>query len=306
LYELLSGSLPYAEANSLGELMVSIITADIPLLQDRAPWVPAEIAEIVHRAISRDVAKRYQHAGELRDALARLIPEGPRMTPGDLAAVAPHQRVVVAQRLVVSDDGMLRATARTTAGATRTGETVRKSSNAPAVLAAIAGLLACGGLATAGYLRLRPPAPAAEPAPSAAPVVILSEPAAAPEATPLIVSFELAVGPEGVEVTIDGEKPPIKAGKIAVSGLPGTTRKVVVRLGSEEKEHLVAITHSGLVPSRIELAPKPRATSRPASAGAPRRTGEKKPDKPAGSAPAAAQAPPKATPKVETGTDEFK
>ncbi|HVJ17096.1 MAG TPA: serine/threonine-protein kinase [Polyangiaceae bacterium] len=36
LYELLCGTLPYADASSLGELMVHIITSDIPLLQDKA------------------------------------------------------------------------------------------------------------------------------------------------------------------------------------------------------------------------------------------------------------------------------
>src|SRR5262245_50655934 len=46
LYELLSGGSPYPQASTLGELILSICSDDIPLLQDRAPWVPPELAEI--------------------------------------------------------------------------------------------------------------------------------------------------------------------------------------------------------------------------------------------------------------------
>jgi serine/threonine-protein kinase len=113
MYELLSGALPWAEANSLGELMVAIITADLPLIQDKAPWVPPELAEITHRAISRDITKRFQSAGELRDALAAIIPDGARITPDMMQGVDPNHRAYVAPRLQMTDDGMLRATTRT-------------------------------------------------------------------------------------------------------------------------------------------------------------------------------------------------
>ena len=98
LYHLLSGSLPYPEDPSFAELMVAILTADIPLLQDRAPWVVPELAEVTHKAISRALDKRYLHAGEFRDALTALLPPSPRLLPEELVAVPQEQRDFVAPR----------------------------------------------------------------------------------------------------------------------------------------------------------------------------------------------------------------
>src|SRR5688572_22234464 len=121
LYELLCGQLPYGDASSLGELMVSIITADIPLLQDKAPWVPPELAEVAHRAMSRDLARRFQNAGEMRDALAALVQDGSRITGDMLVGLSAEQRAFVAPRLQMTDDGMLRATTRTGLSVTQIG-----------------------------------------------------------------------------------------------------------------------------------------------------------------------------------------
>jgi eukaryotic-like serine/threonine-protein kinase len=112
LYELLCGRIPYTEAATLGELILSICTEDIPLLQDKAPWVPPELAEATHRAISRDADKRFADAAALRDALLKLLPDGPRLTSEMLIPLSESQRGLVAPRYENIDSGMLHAKSR--------------------------------------------------------------------------------------------------------------------------------------------------------------------------------------------------
>jgi serine/threonine-protein kinase len=279
LWELLSGGSPFSNATSLGGLMASIITEELPLLQDRAPWVPAELAEIVHRAMSRDVSKRYQTAGELRDALSGFVGGAATLFPQMLAPVSEEQRATAAERLVLTDDGMLRATARTGVTLSRTGSREKKRSVVPYVLvgivvsAALAGGLAWklrGGAAPAVTVAEAPKP--ATPAPPAVVTVVQVAPAVIRKAT-------LGVKPAGVEVTVDGVATAVSGGGVELEGPVGTTRKVELRFEGRSETRIVAITESGLVPDAIEVGaapPPPAAPPKTArttkSASAPRAT----------------------------------
>ncbi len=303
LYELLSGALPYADANSLGELMVAIITADLPLLQDKAPWVPPELAEITHRAISRDINRRFQSAGELRDALAAIVPDGARITPDMLQGIDPNHRAYVAPRLQMTDDGMLRATTRTGLAVTQMGPP-KKKSNA-AVLAGIMGaVIVLGGVAAGLVLSKKPPPDAAASRPEPPPIirsVIVTERVAAEVEKK---TFDLIVAaPPDVVVTIDDQPATLAGDKLAITGAPGATRRVKVALGDQVQEQTVAITEGGLIPPRLELKKQLVAAARPAG-GKPGAAAEK-PGAAAAAKPADAAKPVK-KPQVETGMDEFK
>jgi serine/threonine-protein kinase len=107
LWELLSGTSPFPQPRSLGALMASIITEDLPLIQDLAPWVSAPVAEVVHRAMSRDIDQRYGSAAELRDALLRVTPGGSHLQAAMLERVSLEERNVLAPRFEVRDKGLL-------------------------------------------------------------------------------------------------------------------------------------------------------------------------------------------------------
>jgi eukaryotic-like serine/threonine-protein kinase len=310
LYELLCGQLPYGDASSLGELMVSIITADIPLLQDKAPWVPPELAEVAHRAMSRDLARRFQNAGEFRDALTALVADGSRITSDMLVGLSTDQKAFVAPRLQMTDDGMLRATTRTGLSVTQIGVApVPKppGSAFPKIAAAAAGvlLLAGGGFAALNMSKKEEPAPT--PAATAAPVIV-TQIVSAEKPGAVIKRYELTiVNGEDAQVVVDGEvRTPVK-GKVEIAGTPGSMKKVTVQFGEQIDEHLVAITEGGLVPSRI-MFKKPDAASTAAVAGGRGRPapgplpavkpGDAKPAKPADA--------PKPKAAVETGMDEFR
>jgi eukaryotic-like serine/threonine-protein kinase len=305
LYELLSGALPYADANSLGELMVAIITADLPLLQDKAPWVPPELAEITHRAISRDINRRFQSAGELRDALAAIVPDGARITPDMLQGIDPNHRAYVAPRLQMTDDGMLRATTRTGLAVTQMGPP-KKKSNAGLLAGIMGGVIVLGGVA-AGLVLSKKPQPDAsasrpEPPPIIRSVIVTERVTAEVEKK----TFDLIVAaPADVVVTIDDQPATLAGDKLTITGAPGATRRVKVALGDQVQEQTIAITERGLIPPRLELKKQLVAAARPAGAGKP--GGAAAAEKP-GAAPAKpADAPkPVRKPQVETGMDEFK
>lgn len=261
LFELLSGQIPWSNASSLGTLMAAIIHENLPLLQDRAPWVPPELAEVCHRAISRDTKHRYKNAGELRDALAQLVTDGPRITADLLEPLPQEYRGYVAPRLALSDDGMLRATTRS--GLTANASTLvgpQKSSKAGAALAAAAVALAVlGGGGFVGYRMLGNSTPSEAPTASA-PALASAEPGAATK------HFELPVLPDGAEASIDGKSATITAGKLPIDGPVGATRNVRLSFKDQQEDFVVAIAESGVVPPKLELAVKaaPLASTPPA------------------------------------------
>jgi len=67
-YELLSGRKAFRSDN-LFKLLEAIVKDEPEPLASAAPEVPAALAEIVHRTLHKDPAKRFQNAEELRDAL---------------------------------------------------------------------------------------------------------------------------------------------------------------------------------------------------------------------------------------------
>jgi len=107
LWELLSGVSPFPQPRSLGALMASIITEDLPLIQDLAPWVSSQVAEVVHRAMSRDIEQRYASAAELRDALLQVTAGGPHLRSAMLERVSLDERATLAPRYELLDKGLL-------------------------------------------------------------------------------------------------------------------------------------------------------------------------------------------------------
>lgn len=72
MYQLLSGQLPFQAANSYG-LMYQIAHGEAPALGKLRPELPASLGRIVHRAMERDLSKRYATWDEFSGALAALF-----------------------------------------------------------------------------------------------------------------------------------------------------------------------------------------------------------------------------------------
>jgi eukaryotic-like serine/threonine-protein kinase len=67
-YYMLDGKYPFARWKDL-EIAVAHLRELPPPLREARPEVPASLAEIVHRCLEKDPARRYQSMRELRDAL---------------------------------------------------------------------------------------------------------------------------------------------------------------------------------------------------------------------------------------------
>lgn len=70
-YELLTGRKAFRDEN-LFKLLEMIVKEDPEPIVSVAPDVPAALADVVHRALRKDPAERYQTAKELRDALVEV------------------------------------------------------------------------------------------------------------------------------------------------------------------------------------------------------------------------------------------
>jgi serine/threonine protein kinase len=69
LYCALAGRAPYQHLTSVGQLILAICTSPPPPIQDVAPWVPGELAEIVHGTLRVSPEERTSLASEILRAL---------------------------------------------------------------------------------------------------------------------------------------------------------------------------------------------------------------------------------------------
>jgi serine/threonine-protein kinase len=84
LYHALSGNPPYHEALGLGELVQALVTSPPRLSKELLPWVPLEVAAVVHGALEIDPARRFPSATAMLDAIRPLLPGGWSLDEGML------------------------------------------------------------------------------------------------------------------------------------------------------------------------------------------------------------------------------
>ena len=101
LYQMLCGRRPHEDIEALGELIIAICSEPPRPVQDFAPWVPPEIAAIVHGALLFDPAQRYQTAVEMLDAMRPLLPGGWGLSEPLFVPVSEAARQVIAPRFDV-------------------------------------------------------------------------------------------------------------------------------------------------------------------------------------------------------------
>jgi serine/threonine protein kinase len=133
LYRLLSGRLVH-DGLTPSELTIAVATQDAPALTGVAPHVPPELARIVDRALSRDAAKRFHSAAEMRRALVEVA----RRSGATLAAPALDRRPETS----VNASGAATPVARPSTRMARTGALV-------AILAALIAVLVYAGTMSA-------------------------------------------------------------------------------------------------------------------------------------------------------------
>jgi hypothetical protein len=120
LYELLSGQLPWQGAETAAELLSQRLREDPIPLRDVAPHVPQPIADVVMRALARDVAERFERAEDLGIAIGEACAESWGIEWLDHAGIAlvGSDRLSRAARTTTSRLPVAPAPAAPTAGPT--------------------------------------------------------------------------------------------------------------------------------------------------------------------------------------------
>ena len=95
LYRALTGHLPHEELRRVGELILAI-SSELPRpLQELAPWVPTEIATVVHAALQSNPERRFSSAAAMLDAIEALLPHGDDLDVSMLASLDDAERAPV-------------------------------------------------------------------------------------------------------------------------------------------------------------------------------------------------------------------
>jgi eukaryotic-like serine/threonine-protein kinase len=275
LYEALSGVTPYGHVETMGELVLQICSAPPRHLQDLAPWVPAEAAGVVHRALAMNPAQRFDSAAQMFDALKACLPQGYGLTEAMLAGVPQSIRSRVAPKLELSSglralppsSGALAPTVLAegpVGGATmngvanaRTSPSARRSPLVVLVPVAL-GMAAIGALAVSRFVAPHrdsqaPPAAAAPSAVASAPAPVESATLAPLPVQPVERTVRVVVLPAEARARVDGADAPVQSGLLSITGSLGSTHRVHLSVGRREASFDVTIAEEGPVPPKVEL-----------------------------------------------------
>jgi serine/threonine-protein kinase len=289
LYQALSGRTPYQHVTALGQLIIAICSEWPKHIQEVAPWVPAEVAAIVHRCLRHNPDERYQSATEMFQAIRALLPNGWTINEEMMVPLHDTQRAQVANKLALTAQ---LASAQTVANApgggaastdatTQTAPAAAPSSGSKVGLG-VAAVALVGAAAAAAFVFTRGPAatPAVPVASAAVSAVASTVPAAltasaAVEApAPADTSrrrVKVVVLPIDAQVEIEEEPAKLsKDGLLEITGSLGSVHRVHVHKGKLETTVDVSVTETGALPPKIELtATPPKATTSAAAPGVP-------------------------------------
>jgi serine/threonine-protein kinase len=90
LRAMLVGRAPYAHIRSLVQLLYTIVNDPAPPIAVAAPWVPADVAAVVDRAMAHDPGTRFADAAVMLEALRACAPEEGPIEEGMLVAGEPQ------------------------------------------------------------------------------------------------------------------------------------------------------------------------------------------------------------------------
>jgi serine/threonine-protein kinase len=314
IYCALAGSAPHHHITAIGPLLFAICGKPAQPLHERAPWVPAEVADVIHRALAIELEPRYASARDMLEAVQALLPDGAALREDMLVGMGPEAMASIVMRpsmrpapppepLVESttpDDVVVppgkaapRAEALPEAPSPRMPARRAPGSRSWDQAALTVGALLLLGLGAVGIARglgegPRPATAATsasmvEPGASAAPPA----PPPAPPAAEATRRVSLGIVPANALVEVDGKSAVVAAGAVELAGKLGSVHRVRVFRGNDEVTREVSVTEEGAVPRSVELvasAAAPSAMTKPTAAANP--AGKAAPAKPEGAPPA--------------------
>jgi serine/threonine protein kinase len=258
MYEALSGHKAWADFNSPGELVLAICTQDVRPLQDLAPWVPAPVAEVVHRALRRDLAERFASVDEMAAALEAHAAACPTLTRDALLALTAAQKRVVAERGPSARRSLPPAVAGDATRDTQPPPSTRAASSRFLLLGAAGASLAFVAATWAARAGLS--SGGADAIASVAPPRSVAEVVAPPPSSPVVkpvLAGSLGIVPPTARVSVNGQIVPVVDGKVPLDGDGGTVFKVRAETDQGAVEQEVTLRKDGsLSPATLEVIPR--------------------------------------------------
>jgi eukaryotic-like serine/threonine-protein kinase len=99
LWELCAGRRAF-QAASEAALLAKVLAATLPRIDEIAPWVSPELAEVTHRAIEREPDARYATARDMALALERAVPPAPAHEVGAFVERAASESLQTRRQLI--------------------------------------------------------------------------------------------------------------------------------------------------------------------------------------------------------------
>ncbi len=300
LYEALSGRTPWGDVDTLGALILSICSRDVAPQQDCAPWVPAELAHVVHWTLTRDVNQRCPSAAALVEALKPFMNGSRQITPEILVGVEEAARGTVAPRAEnlpgSSQSASVVLTSSQTSQTRELEAKQQKKSAGPLIAAAVLGVVVvAGGVFAATRMSGGDDTPkpdkgaatAATPTETATAATTPPVPEPPPQEEKPIKAYVTVKAPAGSKVKVGKELVELKDGKLELVGLDG--KDFIVQVIPPKGQPLVQkvyVTEDGALPGEIDIDKGEQVVAKPIP--------KKTPTNP-GTTPAVATPPPAAT-----------
>jgi eukaryotic-like serine/threonine-protein kinase len=260
LFECLTGQLPWGECDGIGELVTAILTQRVPHVQDLAPWVQPNLAEIVQRALSRDPARRLRSAAELHDAMQQLLGADKRLYAHELIVPDEQERRSRAPRLSMPDTVMVGPSPSTVPVVTGSSAAPRRNRSLVTAVAAATALAGAGAWTWGPHLHAQRASSAdvtflAKPLATEQVPIAAPPPAAPVEASPAPQRLMLAVAPSTARVELNGVVVTPTAGQVLIEGTIGSEHVVQLTVAGSTFSRRVQIAPTGLVPKRVVFPP---------------------------------------------------
>ena len=219
-YRCIVGALPF-EGEAVGDLLVKLCTAPIPVPSQLAPDVPPSFDAWLERALNRDPTQRFESAAQLAESLSAVCGLSLRGqfaaagSSGAYSAVGLSARpmfVAEAASGAYSNPGHVHATLVTGAPTTQTPTPVKRTGTGAIIAASLTALVVLGIGGAVAVKKLTAPLPPVA-ATEASPITPVT-PSAVPPA-PVPETRPAAPAPSASAELSEPVKPPLKVKPIA-------------------------------------------------------------------------------------------
>ena len=277
LYKTLTGQTPHAHMQTLGQVILAICSQPARSVQELAPWVPPEVARIVHRALQPDPGQRFQSAYEMYTALQGVLQGAMPFRRIDIQPLSADQRMRIAPpapglRSDVPTNG-------THHGMTQSplAQPAKSSGFVIAMVAAgVLGLIGVAGIGASMMAKKPRTTTSANPNASVSastltpvdPTTGSALPSTATTATPAERTVSLAISPPNAVVEVEGVKRPVEGGVVELKGPLGAVFTVHASANGSETTQSIAISEGGAIPPRLAVI-APTTTTTPGTSTTP-------------------------------------